>query len=72
VKVKHRRRSVYQMLSRAEVYIELGGDYYDLRNKPKVGGAATAPIINAGLLRRTQTYRSAAGSRRAPFSRTGA
>lgn len=27
---------VYQMLSRAEVYIELGGDYYDRRNKPKV------------------------------------
>jgi hypothetical protein len=26
---------VYQMLSRAEVYIELGGDYYDRRNKPK-------------------------------------
>lgn len=27
---------VYQMLSRAESYIELGGDYYDRRNKPKV------------------------------------
>jgi transposase len=27
---------VYQMLSRAEDYIELGGDYYDRRNKPKV------------------------------------
>jgi transposase len=27
---------VYQMLSRTEVYIELGGDYYDRRNKPKV------------------------------------
>jgi hypothetical protein len=27
---------VYQMLSRGEVYIELGGDYYDRRNKPKV------------------------------------
>ena len=27
---------VYQMLSRAEVYIELGGDYYDRRNKPRV------------------------------------
>jgi hypothetical protein len=24
------------VLSRAEVYIELGGDYYDRRNKPKV------------------------------------
>jgi len=27
---------VYQMLSRAEGYIELGGDYYDRRNKPRV------------------------------------
>jgi transposase len=27
---------VYQMLCRAEDYIELGGDYYDRRNKPKV------------------------------------
>jgi transposase len=27
---------VYQMLSRAEDYIELGGDYYDRRNKPRV------------------------------------
>ena len=27
---------VYRMLSRAEVYIELGGDYYDRRNKPRV------------------------------------
>lgn len=27
---------VYQMLSRGEVYKELGGDYYDRRNKPKV------------------------------------
>jgi transposase len=27
---------VYQMLSRAETYVELGGDYYDRRNKPRV------------------------------------
>lgn len=27
---------VYRMLSRGEVYNELGGDYYDRRNKPKV------------------------------------
>jgi transposase len=27
---------VYQILSRSEVYIELGGDYYDRTNKPKV------------------------------------
>lgn len=27
---------VYQLLSRKEVYVELGGDYYDQRNKPKV------------------------------------
>jgi transposase len=27
---------VYQILNRAEVYIELGGDYYDRRNKPRV------------------------------------
>ena len=27
---------IYQILSRSEVYIELGGDYYDLRNKTKV------------------------------------
>ena len=27
---------VYQVLSREEEYIEMGGDYYDQRNKPKV------------------------------------
>jgi transposase len=27
---------IYQVLSRSEVYIELGGDFYDQRNKPKV------------------------------------
>jgi transposase len=27
---------VYQILSRGEAYIEMGGDYYDRRNKPKV------------------------------------
>jgi len=27
---------VYQVLSRKEEYVEMGGDYYDQRNKPKV------------------------------------
>ena len=27
---------VYQVLSRGEEYVEMGGDYYDQRNKPKV------------------------------------
>jgi transposase len=27
---------VYQVLSRTEEYVEMGGDYYDRRNKPKV------------------------------------
>jgi hypothetical protein len=27
---------VYQILSRSQVYVEMGGDYYDRRNKPKV------------------------------------
>lgn len=27
---------IYQMMSRGENYVEMGGDYYDRRNKPKV------------------------------------
>jgi len=39
---------VYQILSRAEVYIELGGDYYDRRNKPKVVARLVSRLSRLG------------------------
>lgn len=39
---------VYQILSRAEVYIELGGDYYDRRNKPRVVSCLLSRLSKLG------------------------
>jgi hypothetical protein len=40
---------VYQILGRDEVYVELGGDYYDRRNKPKVIARILARLSRLGF-----------------------
>jgi transposase len=39
---------VYQILSRSEEYVEMGGDYYDQRNKPKVVARLVKRLSNLG------------------------
>ena len=39
---------IYQVLSRGERYVELGGDYYDRRNKPKVVARLVARLNKLG------------------------
>jgi transposase len=39
---------VYNVLSRGEEYVELGGDYYDRRNKPKVVSRLVARLAKLG------------------------
>src|SRR5258708_10463213 len=39
---------VYNILARSEEYVELGGDYYDQRNKPKVVSRLVARLIKLG------------------------
>jgi hypothetical protein len=39
---------VYNVLSRGEEYVELGGDYYDQRNKPKVVSRLVARLAKLG------------------------
>jgi transposase len=45
----HLIQVVYQILSRDEVYVELGGDYYDRRNKPKVVARILARLSQLGF-----------------------
>lgn len=39
---------VYNVLTRGEEYVELGGDYYDRRNKPKVVSRLVARLLKLG------------------------
>jgi hypothetical protein len=39
---------VYQLLSRGEEYVEMGGDYYDRRNKPKVVARLVSRLTKLG------------------------
>jgi hypothetical protein len=39
---------VFQILSRGEEYVELGGDYYDRRNKPKVVARLVRRLTSLG------------------------
>ena len=39
---------VYQILSREEEYVEMGGDYYDRRNKPKVVAKLVRRLLQLG------------------------
>ena len=39
---------VYNVLARGEEYVELGGDYYDQRNKPKVVSRLVSRLIKLG------------------------
>jgi transposase len=39
---------VYNVLARGEEYVELGGDYYDQRNKPKVVSRLVSRLIRLG------------------------
>jgi transposase len=39
---------VHQLLSRGEQYVELGGDYYDQRNKPKMVARLAARLAKLG------------------------
>lgn len=40
---------VHQVLSRKEEYVELGGDYYDRRNKPKTAARLVKRLQNLGF-----------------------
>src|SRR5438045_6571346 len=39
---------VYNVLARGEEYVELGGDYYDQRNKPKTVSRLVARLMKLG------------------------
>jgi len=47
---------VYNVLARREEYVELGGDYYDRRNKPKAVSRLVASAVDpAGFSGPTDT-----------------
>jgi transposase len=46
--VHHMITVVYNVLGRSEEYVELGGDYYDQQNKPKVVGRLVRRLLKLG------------------------
>jgi hypothetical protein len=52
---------VHQVLSRKEEYVELGGDYYDQRNKPKTAARLMARLEKLGYQVEVKVIRDAAG-----------
>src|ERR1700730_13174681 len=51
---------VHQVLSRKEEYVELGGDYYDQRNKPKTAARLMARLEKLGYQVEVKVIRDAA------------
>ena len=57
---------VHQVLSRKEEYVELGGDYYDQRNKPKTAARLMARLEKLGYQVEVKVIRDTAPAECAP------